>query len=93
MRFFIVTFGVVVGGIVGSVFGWRLGTLGGRSDPENVWFLSMVIGGGVGLGVATALILRRDKETRWGHPVFLGVLCALIAVAACVLFVFLLRRP
>jgi len=36
--------GVVAGGTIGGFIGWKLGNFGGRSDPENVWFLSMIVG-------------------------------------------------
>ena len=93
MRFAAVLLGLVVGGTVGGFCGWWLGDFGGRSDPENVWFLSMVLGGGVGLALAIALVLPREKGSSWGSPILIGVTSATVAVVAFVLFTILQRRP
>ena len=59
--------GVVVGGTIGGLIGWTLGDFGGRSDPENVWFISLVVGAAVGLGPSQQrLFLRRGKGLGWG---------------------------
>ena len=87
MRVGAVLLGVVAGGTVGGLIGWRLGDFGGRSDPENVWFLSMVAGAGVGLAIAVASILRRARGLGLGSAVVLGTISGGVAVASVILLV------
>jgi hypothetical protein len=88
-----VIFGVVAGGTVGSLVGWALGDFGGRSDPENVWFLSLIVGAAVGLAVAIALILRRAGRLGWGYSLLLGTVSGFVTAAAVVLLVAWQRHP
>jgi hypothetical protein len=93
MRVSGVIFGVVAGGTVGGLIGWSLGDFGGRSDPENVWFLSMIAGAAAGLAVALAIILRRAKRLGWGASLLIGAVISAVAATAVVLLVSWQRRP
>jgi hypothetical protein len=88
-----VIFGVVAGGTVGGFIGWALGDFGGRSDPENVWFLSLVVGAAVGLAFASAIILQRAWRLGWGFSLLLGTASGIVTAAAVVLFVAWQRHP
>jgi hypothetical protein len=88
-----VILGVVASGTVGGVIGWALGDFGGRSDPENVWFLSMIVGAAVGLAVAIALIVRRAWQRGWGFALLLGTVSGIFTAAAVVLLVAWQRYP
>src|SRR5271165_54000 len=79
--------GVVAGGTIGGFIGWKLGDFGGRSDPENIWFLSMIVGAAVGLAVALALILRRTRRMGWGLSLLLGTISGIVTATAVILFV------
>jgi membrane protein YqaA with SNARE-associated domain len=93
MRISGIIFGVAAGGTVGGLIGWWLGDFGGRSDPENVWFLSMIAGAAVGLAVALAIILRRAKQLGWGASLLIGAVISAVAATAVVLLVSWQRRP
>jgi hypothetical protein len=54
--------GVVAGGTVGGLSGWALGDLGGRSEPENVWLLSLIGGAAMGLAIALAFLFRHSRQ-------------------------------
>jgi hypothetical protein len=86
-------FGVVAGGTVGGLIGWALGDFGGRSDPENVWFLSLLVGAALGLAFAIALILQRAGRLRWGLSLLLGAVSGIVTATAVILFVVWQRRP
>jgi len=88
-----VIFGVVAGGTVGSFIGWKLGDIGGRSDPENVWFLSLMVGAAVGLALTTALILRCAGRLGWGFSFLLGTVSGIVTATAVILFVAWNGRP
>jgi hypothetical protein len=88
-----VILGVVAGGTVGGFIGWKLGDFGGRSDPENVWFLSMIAGVAVGLAVAISLILRRVWRLGWAFSILLGTVPGIITAVAVILLVAWNRRP
>jgi hypothetical protein len=85
--------GVVAGGTVGGLIGWALGDFGGRSDPENVWFLSLIVGAALGLAVAIALVLRRAGRLGWGVSLLLGTVSGIVTATAVILFVAWQRRP
>jgi hypothetical protein len=93
MRFGGVILGVVVGGTIGGLIGWALGDFGGRSDPENVWFVSLVIGAATGLAIATAMILRSAKGLGWGFSLLVGAVSGIVAAAVFIVFVAWHRRP
>src|SRR6185437_10841957 len=78
---------IATGGTVGGFIGWSLGDFGGRSDPENVWFLSLIIGAAIGLAIAIAIILRRATRRSWGVAIFLGMVSAVAVAAAFILLV------
>jgi hypothetical protein len=84
---------VMAGGTVGGLVGWALGDLGGRSDPQEVWFRSLIVGGAVGLAVAVSLFLRRAKRLGWGASLLLGAVFGIVAAMAVVLLVAWQRRP
>jgi hypothetical protein len=86
-------FGVAVGGAVGGFVGWALGDFGGRSDPENVWFLSLITGAAVGLAIAIAFILRHIRRIRWGSSLLVGAMSGIAAGVAVVALVAWQRRP
>jgi membrane protein YqaA with SNARE-associated domain len=92
MRFGGVVLGVVVGSTVGGMIGWALGDFGGRSDPENVWFLCLIAGAAVGLAIATAVILRRAKKLAWGPSLLVGTGAGIAGAAFFIVFVALYRR-
>jgi F0F1-type ATP synthase assembly protein I len=75
------------------LIGWALGDFGGRSDPENVWFVSLVIGAAIGLAIATAIILRSAKGLGWGFSLLVGAVSGIVAATVFVLFVAWHRRP
>jgi hypothetical protein len=54
--------GIVAGGTVGGLSGWALGDLGGRSEPENVWFLALIGGAALGLAIALAFLFRHARQ-------------------------------
>ena len=85
--------GVVAGGTVGGLIGWKLGDFGGRSDPENVWFLSLIAGAAIGLALAVAIILRRARRLGWGFSLLLGMVCGIVTATAFILFVAWNRGP
>jgi hypothetical protein len=85
--------GVVAGGTVGGLIGWALGDFGGRSDPENVWFLSLIVGAALGLAVAIALVHRRARRLGWGVSLLLGTVSGIVTATAVILFVAWQRRP
>ena len=93
MQFGGVILAVVVGGTIGGFIGWALGDFGGRSDPENVWVLSLVVGAAVGLAIATAIILRRAKGLGWGSSLGVGAAFGFVAAAVFIVFVAWQRRP
>jgi len=93
MRVVGVILGVVLGGTVGGLIGWALGDFGGRDDPENVWFVSLIVGAAIGLAVATATILRSAKQRSWSLSLLLGGAIGAVAATAAVLFVIWQRRP
>jgi hypothetical protein len=93
MRFGVVNLGVVVGGAIGGLIGLALGDFGGRSDPENVWFLSLVAGAAVGLAIAATIILHRAKGLGWGSSLVIGAASAIVTAAVCIVFVAWQRRP
>jgi hypothetical protein len=84
-------FGVVAGGILGGLIGWALGDFGGRSDPENVWFISMIVGAAVGLATAIASILRRSRGLV--SALLLGTVSGGVVAATVILLVAWQRRP
>jgi hypothetical protein len=88
-----VIFGVVTGGTVGGLIGWKLGDFGGRSEPENVWFLSLIVGAAVGLAVAITIILRGAGRLGWGFSLLLGTVSGIVTATAVILFVAWIRRP
>jgi len=88
-----VAFGVVAGGTVGGLSGWALGDFGGRSDPENVWFLSLIVGAAVGLALAIAFILRHTRRIRLGASLLLGAMSGIAAGVAVVTLVAWQRHP
>jgi membrane protein YqaA with SNARE-associated domain len=88
-----VIFGVVAGGTVGGLIGWALGDFGGRFDPENVWFLCLIVGAAVGLAFALALILRRAGRRSWGFSLLLGTVSSIVTAAVVALFVAWQRHP
>src|SRR5258707_57826 len=61
-----VAFGVVASGTVGGLSGVAVGDFGGRSDPESVWFLSLIVGAALELAIAIAFILRHNRADRLG---------------------------
>jgi hypothetical protein len=88
-----VIFGILAGGTVGGLIGWALGDFGGRAELENAWFLSMTAGAAIGLAVAIAVILRRDKRLGWAASILFGVISSVVAATAFVLLVSWQRRP
>ena len=88
-----VVLGIVAGGIFGGLTGWALGDFGGRSDPENVWFISLIVGASFGLAIAVASILRRARGLALGPALFLGTVSAGVVAAAVILLVAWQRRP
>jgi len=92
MRFGVVILGVVVGGTIGGFIGWALGDFGGRSDPENVWFLSLVLGAAVGFAIASAIILRRARGFSWGYSLVLGAASGFVAAVIFIVLVAWQRR-
>ena len=88
-----VIFGIVAGGTVGGLIGWTLGDFGGRAEIENAWFLSMTAGAAIGLAIAVAVNLRRDKRQGWAASILVGVISAIVTAAAFVLLVSWQRRP
>jgi hypothetical protein len=88
-----VALGIVAGGILGGLIGWKLRDLGGRSDPENVWFISLIVGAAVGLATAVASILRRARGLGWGPALILGTASGGVVAAAVILLVAWQRRP
>jgi hypothetical protein len=79
--------GIVAGGTVGGLSGWAVGDFGGRSDPENVWFLALIGGAAVGLAIALAFLLRYIRGIGWGSSLLLGTLSGVAAGAAVVTLV------
>jgi hypothetical protein len=82
-----VAFGVVAGGTVGGWIGWELGDFGGRSDPENVWFLCLVADAAVGLAIAIAFIFKHAWRIGLGSALLLGAMSGIAAGAAVVTLV------
>lgn len=72
--------------------GWALGDFGGRSDPENVWFLCMVVGAAIGIAIATAINLHRAKHFNWGSSIGVGAASGIVAAAAFIVLVAWQRR-
>jgi hypothetical protein len=93
MRISGIIFGVAAGGTVGGWIGWSLGDFGGRSDPENIWFLFMIAGAAVGLAVSLAIVLRRAKQLGWGASLLIGAIIGAVAATAVVLLVSWRGRP
>lgn len=85
--------GVVLGGTIGGLIGWALGDFGGRSDPENVWFITLVVGAAVGLAITISIILRSTKGFGWGFSLLVGASSSIVAAASFITFVAWLRRP
>ena len=85
--------GVSVGGAGGGMIGWLLGDFGGRSNPENVGFLTFVVGAALGLAIAIAVIFRRAARLGWSLAILLGTASGAIAGIAFILLVYWRRRP
>lgn len=93
MRFGGVVLGVVAGGTIGGLIGWTLGDFGGRSDPENVWFASLILGAAVGFAAATAIVLHNAKKLDWRFSLLVGTASGIVAAAVFVVFVAWHGRP
>lgn len=93
MRIGGVLLGVVAGGTIGGLIGWALGDFGGRSDPENVWFISLIVGAAAGLAAATAIVLRIAKKLEWKVSLLVGTASGIVAAAVFAVFVAWLGRP
>jgi hypothetical protein len=88
-----VVLGIVAGGVLGGLIGWSLGDFGGRSDPENVWFISLIVGAATGLAIAVASILRLARGVGVVSALLLGAVSGGVAGAAVILLVAWQRRP
>ena len=88
-----VILGIIAGGTVGGLIGWALGDFRGRAEIENAWFLSMTAGAALGLTVAIAVILQRDKRLGWAASILFGVMSAAVAATVFILRVSWQRRP
>lgn len=93
MRIGGVIVGVVAGGTIGGTIGWALGDFGGRSDPENIWFLSLIVGASLGLAAGIAVMLRRTGRLGWGFSLVLGTISAIVCATVAVAFVTWQRQP
>ena len=93
MRIGGVIVGVVAGGTVGGTIGWALGDFGGRSDPENIWFLSLIVGASLGLAAGIAVMLRRTGRLGWGFSLVLVTISAIVCATVAVAFVTWQRQP
>lgn len=61
VRFAVVVVAVVIGATIGSFIGWRMESVGGRYEQENVWLIACLIGGTVGAVAGSVVLVLRGR--------------------------------